>query len=295
MNTMVFAFPGNELLANKIREALKAEAGISSLHHFPDGESLIRIQSEVAGKQVLVVASLDYPDHKILPLYYLCKKIKDDGAAHLTLIAPYLAYMRQDKSFHPGEAVSSIYFASLLSSFADQLITVDPHLHRYPSLSELFSIPCSALHSANVISKWICENVSKPVLIGPDVESKQWIADVAIQIDAPFVILNKERLSDRSVKVSITDLKKYESFTPVLLDDIISTGHTMMETLKHLKEAKLNPAYCICVHALFADDAYSALMQSGVHAVVTCNTIAHSSNHIDVSDLIIQLVRSSLE
>jgi ribose-phosphate pyrophosphokinase len=291
MNTIVFTYPGNELLAKKITEARNAEAGISAIHHFPDGESLIQIQSDVAGKNAIVVATLNNPDSKILPLYFLCKKIKADGAAHLTLVAPYLAYMRQDKSFRPGEAVSAVCFASLLSSLADRLITVDPHLHRIQSLHEIYSIPCTTLHAAHLISKWIAAQVVKPVLIGPDVESKQWIASVAAQVNAPFMILTKERLGDRQVKVSVRDLEKYQSFTPVLLDDIISTGHTMRETINHLKEAKLNPPVCIGVHALFADDAYSLLISSGAQAVVTCNTIAHSSNQIDISDLVVEALQ----
>ncbi len=294
MNTIVFAFPGNESLAQKIRNALGAEEGLSTIHYFPDGESLVRIESDVKGKKAIVVATLDHPDSKILPLYYLCKKIKTDGAVSLILIAPYLAYMRQDKAFHRGEAVSSIYFASLLSSFADQLITVDPHLHRFEALQEIYAIPCTVLQSANHISKWIARYVVDPVLIGPDAESKQWIAAVANKIQAPFTVLKKERLNDQTVKVSVEGLEKYLSHTPVLLDDIISTGHTMMETVRHLNAAGLKPPVCIGIHALFAQDAYSLLLKCNVQAIVTCNTVAHLSNRIDISDLIIQTIETSV-
>ncbi len=295
MNTIVFAFPGNELLAHKIQNEISAEQGLSSFHHFPDGESLVQIQSEVAGKNVIVVSTLDRPDCKILSLYYLCKKIKTDGAAHLTLIAPYLAYMRQDKSFHPGEAVSSVYFASLLSSFTDRLITIDPHLHRHESLHDIYSIPCTALHSSLHISKWIADHVEKPLLIGPDEESKQWISKVATEIRAPYLVLQKERLGDRIVKISVVNAAQYSSSTPIILDDIISTGHTMMETIKQLKKEKLNPPICMGIHALFTKQSYEQLMRSGVQSVVTCNTIPHLSNQIDLTDLIVESLRFIVE
>lgn len=288
MSLVVFAFPGNESLARRLSSAADTEEGIATIRHFPDGESFVQVQSAVTGKRVVVVATLDRPDDKIMALYYLCKKLKDDGAEMITLVAPYLAYMRQDKSFHGGEVITSVYFASLLSSMVDRLITVDPHLHRHHHLSEIFTIPCITLHAGSFISNWIKDHVANPVLIGPDIESKQWVSQVAANIHAPFIILKKERLGDQTVKVSVPHVEQYRTFSPVLLDDIISTGRTMIETLKHLSDAKLKPSICIGVHALFAGDAYDQLTHAGASAVVTCNTIPHASNRIDLSELIIQ-------
>lgn len=285
---VVFAYPGNELLANKIKNALNAEAGICTIHYFPDGESLVRIHMDVAEKEVVVVASLDDPNAKLLPLYYMIKKIKTDRASRVTLIAPYLAYLRQDSMFRSGEAVSSIYFAELISSFADQLMTVDPHLHRHRALEEIYSIPCTVIHAADSISAWIACHVRMPVLIGPDAESKQWIAEVAEKVKAPFVILTKQRMGDRIVKIEMPDLEKFRSLTPVLIDDIISSGRTMLEIISQLKAEGMPPAICLGIHALFAEDAYAQIMRTGIHSVVTCNTIVHSSNQIDVSGLIVQ-------
>ncbi|MBI1767178.1 MAG: ribose-phosphate pyrophosphokinase [Bacteroidetes bacterium] len=294
MNAVVFGFPGNELLVNSISDALNAERGIITIHRFPDEESLVRIEANFAGKEIVVVATLDHPDNKILPLYFLCKKLKAEGAKTLTLIAPYLAYMRQDKSFHLGEIVSSDYFAALLSSFVDRLITVDPHLHRHHSLREIFTIPCHVVHSSSAISSWIRDKVDNPVLIGPDSESRQWVSQVASEIHAPYVILNKERLSDRSVKISFPDAEKYKSFTPVIMDDIISTAHTMIETIHHLKEVNLKPTVCIGVHALFVENAYEQLIHTAANMIATCNTIPHSSNKINVHELIIQELRDTI-
>jgi len=293
MSQVVFAFPGNELLAQQITAAIHGEVGLLTMRKFPDGESFVQVQSEAAGKPVIVVATLNQPDDKILPLYYLCKKLKADGASVITLVAPYLAYMRQDKSFHPGEVISADYFASLVSTFVDRLITVDPHLHRHRSLSEIYSVPCTVLHSSNLIAHWITHHVDHPVLIGPDSESKQWVSQVAAKINAPFIVLEKQRRGDRDVRVTAVHAEQYESHTPVLVDDIISTARTMMATIKHLQEIKLRPVVCIGVHALFAGDAYEQLRDAKAAAIVTCNTVAHFSNQIDVSELIIQSLKDT--
>jgi ribose-phosphate pyrophosphokinase len=195
--------------------------------------------------------------------------------------------MRQDKQFNSGEAITSDYFAQLISSFADRIITIDPHLHRRSSMNEIYSIPCNVLHSAKLISSWIKNNIQKPLLIGPDSESEQWVSEVAKVAGAPFIVLQKIRRGDNDVDVSIPQTEKYKDHTPVLVDDIISTANTMIETIGHLKKASMKPAVCIGVHAVFANLAYDNLIKAGAKEVISCNTIFHSTNKIDVSEIII--------
>ncbi|GHN02681.1 phosphoribosylpyrophosphate synthetase [Cytophagales bacterium WSM2-2] len=292
MNTVIMAFPGNEILAEAIRRGINGEEGKTTIRYFPDGESYVRILTDVKAKEVIVVCSLDRPDNKILPLFFLCKKLKEGEAQRITLIAPYLAYMRQDKSFAPGEAVTSVHFASLLSSFVDRLITIDPHLHRHHAMEEIYSIPCTVLHAADHISKWIKLNVSNPVLIGPDSESEQWVSSVAKNADAPFIIFEKERLGDREVKISDSLVRTYKNFTPVLVDDIISTAQTMIESISHLKKNGFKPV-CIGVHGIFCDESYQQLMSAGSLHVVTCNTILHPTNQIDINELFVKSLQEN--
>jgi ribose-phosphate pyrophosphokinase len=287
MKRILFSLQGNEDFGNKIAQGIDAEFGNFKLHRFPDGETYIRVLDDVKDKVAIVVCTLDRPDEKFLPLFFLCKLLKTLGAKAVWLVAPYLAYMRQDKMFHPGEAVSSEYFAALLSSFADRLFTIDPHLHRRHSMNEIYSIPCHILHAAPAISQWIKHNIPNALLIGPDSESEQWVSQVAKDAGAPFIVLEKIRLGDAEVKVSIPEVDRYKSHTPVLVDDIVSTAKTMIETVKHLRDAGMKPPICIGVHAVFAGNAYTELMQAGVESVITCNTIQHSSNQIDVSEMII--------
>ena len=286
MNRIIFALPGNEIIANNISEKMNITMGNFILRQFPDQETYIRLLTDVAEKEVIVIDSLYQPDTKLLTLYFLSKLLKDSGALKIILITPYLSYMRQDKQFHDGEAITSEYFARLISSFTDELITIDPHLHRRKSMAEIYSIPCKVLHASSLISEWIIKNIEKPLLVGPDIESEQWVAETARQMNTPYIVLAKIRISDNEVKISIPDTEQYQQHTPVLIDDIISTARTMMVTVGHLKKAGMKPAVCIGVHGLFSGNAYNDLLNSGASKVITSNTIPHVSNEIDVSDLI---------
>jgi ribose-phosphate pyrophosphokinase len=288
MEKIFFAISGNEQLAIPIAGKLNAEMGEISIRQFPDGETYLRILSSVKDKEVYIVCALNTPNDKIMPLYFLAKTAKEQGAKQVHLIAPYLAYMRQDKSFNSGESITSAYFATLLSSTVDSLITIDPHLHRRKSLSEIYTIPSTVLHADKLISNWIKNNVINPVLVGPDSESEQWVAEVAKNANAPYIILQKTRMSDKEVQVSIPHLEKYLQHTPVLVDDIISTAKTMIETVRHLKALKMCLPICIGVHAVFAGDSYEELKRAGVSKIITCNTILHPSNNIYVVELLVE-------
>ena len=287
MKTILFALPGNEALTTKLAQQLQAEIGETIIRQFPDGETYVRIQSDVKGKKVVLVCTLHQPDNKLLPLYFLSKTAMDLGADCTCLIAPYLAYMRQDKRFHPGEGITSEYFGSLISQFAETLVTIDPHLHRRSSLSEVYQIPCKVEHAANHISAWIKDNIENPVLVGPDSESEQWVSEVARNANAPFIVLEKIRRGDKNVEVSVPDVENYKNYTPVLVDDIISTARTMIETVQHLKRAGMKAPVCIGVHAVFSGNAYQELKTTGTANIVTCNTIPHESNGIDISTILI--------
>lgn len=287
MEKIIFGLPGNETIARNISLKTEIPVGEMIFRHFPDEETYIRILSDVSGKEIILIATLYQPDSKFLGLYFLSRLLKDTGALKISLIVPYLAYMRQDKRFYTGEAITSEYFATLLSSFADELITIDPHLHRRNSMSEIYTIPCKVLHAAPLISGWIKKNIDMPLLVGPDSESEQWVAETAAKMNTPYIVLNKTRLSDTEVIISVPNVEQYKDYTPVLVDDIISTAKTMIVTIKHLKEAGLKPVTCVGVHGLFAGNAYDDLVKSGAGRIVTCNTIIHPSNEIDVTDLII--------
>ncbi|MBN1683824.1 MAG: ribose-phosphate pyrophosphokinase [Gammaproteobacteria bacterium] len=294
MSSILFALPENQLFAKSLVDQLKIPLGDVIFRHFPDGDSYVRIKSEIKDKEVFLLASLNQPDPKVIPLLFFSKTAKTLGAKKIHLIAPYLAYMRQDKAFNPGEAINSRIFATLLSQYFDTLITIDPHLHRYKTLDEIYTIPTYVLHADILIAEWIQQNIKKPVLIGPDVESKQWVLRAANHIKAPYLIFKKTRIGDRDVQISVPHIEDYQHNTAVLIDDIISSAATMIEAVKHLKQLGVRKIVCIGIHAIFAGNAYQELKATGVERIITCNTILHESSTIDVSGMVADAIRADM-
>ncbi|MDO5216287.1 ribose-phosphate pyrophosphokinase [Legionella pneumophila] len=289
---IIFSLFGSDHFANAIHQTLGYDIGDITLHQFPDEETVIKIDSLVQDRNVVFIAHLENPNSKLLPLLFAAETVRELGSKKIGLIAPYLPYMRQDKQFHSGESITSKYFARLISNYFDGLLTIDPHLHRWHSLSDIYSIPAKALHATESISNWIKMNVPKPILIGPDAESSQWVSESAQKIDAPFLILEKVRKGDNLVETSMPNIELYRDLTPILVDDIISTAATMIETVTHLKSLKMKAPICIGVHALFSGNAYEELLNAGAEQIITCNTITHPSNGIDMQDIIIKSINT---
>jgi len=294
VSTVVLALPGGECLAAALAPQLDAQAGGIEFRRFPDGESYYRIASDVRDCDVVVVAALRDPDPLGLALWYVADTAREMGARRIGLVAPYLPYMRQDARFQPGEAVTSRSFARFVSQAFDWLVTVDPHLHRYPTLDVVYTIPSLVVPSAAAVARWVQANVARPVVIGPDSESEQWAGEVARRVGCPSQVLAKTRLGDRHVEISLPEPGLAQGRQPVLLDDIISSGHTMAEAVRHVRSAFGVGPVCIGVHALFAPQARDLLLAAGASQVLTCNTVPDASNAIDVLPDIAAAVRPLL-
>jgi len=278
--------PGNEPLAAALCKQLRAELGSLNARHFPDGESYLRIDSDVAGRTVILVATLDRPDDKTLRVLFAADAARDLGAARVGLIAPYVAYMRQDRRFKPGEAITSVSYARLLSQAFDFLVTIDPHLHRHASMDEIYTIPVGVGHATAAIAAWIKQSVPQPLIIGPDAESQQWVAAVAERAAAPFTVLDKTRRGDRDVVVALGPMEQFKGLHPVLVDDIISSGRTMEVTVRLLLQQGFPAPIVVGVHGLFSGDAFARLQDAGAGRIVSCNSVPHASNAIDLTELI---------
>ncbi len=285
--TIVFSLPGHEALGGGLAALLDSPEGSLALRQFPDGETYVRGETSCEGLDVVLAANLFQPNPQLLPLIYSVRALRVLGARRVFLVSPYLPYMRQDARFQPGEVVTSRIFAKLLSDTVDGLVTVDPHLHRYTTLDEIYSIPTRVEHAAAAVAGWIRDTVERPVIVGPDSESEQWVSEVAEMAGAPFIVLAKTRRGDRDVEVTVPPLEPWREHTPVLVDDIISTARTMIQTLGHLKGAGFVAPVCIGVHAVFAGDAYEALKGAGAAEIITANSIPHPSNAIDLTALLV--------
>ena len=293
---VVLALAASLDLARKLGAHLGLEVVEPEIRRFPDGEIYVRLPPEIAGEHAILVGSLyPAPAEQFLTIALAAATARDLGARQVGLVAPYLAFMRQDVRFKPGEGVTSQYFARMLSGAVDWLVTVDPHLHRHASLDGLYAIPTSVARAAPEIARWIAAQVESPVLVGPDAESAQWVSAVAAACGAPYVVLEKTRRGDRDVSITPPPHEVLSGqLTPVVIDDIVSTGKTLVEATRRLVEAGSAPPTCVAIHAVFADSVCDELRAAGATRIVTCNTIAHASNAICVAAPLAEAVRPHL-
>jgi ribose-phosphate pyrophosphokinase len=291
--TVVLAVPGDEVHARELATRLCVALVVPEVRQFPDGEQYVRIEADVAGHEVILVGSLHGHGDTFLRIAFLADTARDLGASRVGLVAPYLAYLRQDDRFRPGEGVTARYFGRLMSQVVDWLVTVDPHLHRLDSLERVYSIPTSIARAAPAIAKYIAEKVTHPVLIGPDAESVQWVSAVAAGCGAPFQILDKTRRGDRDVSITAPD-GKWNGHTPVVIDDIISTGKTMIEATRQVVASGAAAPLCIAIHAVFADALEAELMSAGARGIITCDTVPHATNQICIAESLAEAVRQRL-
>ena len=284
MRPVIFPFETAPEILQKLARELDCEIGQIERRRFPDGESYVRLVAQVAGRHVVFLGSLDDPDIKTLPMLFGAEAAQAQGAASVGLIAPYLAYLRQDKAFRPGEALTSATYARLISNCLDWLVTVDPHLHRYASLDEIYTIPSAVATAAEPIARWVRANVPRPFLIGPDAESAQWVKKIATLSDAPSAVLHKARKGDFEVDIDDMTADMPADATPVIVDDIASSARTMIEAVRMVRGRNRPDPICVIVHALFCGDAYRQLVDAGPAAIISTNSVRHSSNAIDIGE-----------
>lgn len=287
MNAPLFiALPGDESLAAALAERLGAQTAELEYRRFPDGESYLRLDVPLNRRPVVIVARLARPDPKIPALLFAADLVRDLGADCVGLVAPYLPYMRQDIRFHPGEALTSASFARWISTHFDWLVTVDPHLHRYHSLDQIYSIPSSVVPAAPALAEWISANVRQPVVIGPDAESAQWVKAVAARADLPWRVMRKQRFGDHDVRIAAPDLTGLAGHTPVLVDDILSSGATLARAAELLGEAGLTHPVCAVVHGLFGDRSREALAAAGIRRPVCTDSVDVPEGVIELAPLL---------
>ncbi|WP_226667121.1 ribose-phosphate diphosphokinase [Microbulbifer aggregans] len=291
----LFSLEENLPLAPPLQEALKAVAGEIERRRFPDGESYMRVLSRVNGQHCVILADLCQPDEKLLPLQFLADTLRALGAASVGLVAPYLCYMRQDKAFQPGEAITSRVFARSISATVDWLLTVDPHLHRYRSLDDIYTIPAIALSGIPAMQSWLETQPEQLILVGPDAESRQWVARLAGASRHPFIVGEKTRRGDRDVSVTLPADTRLQSHTAVIVDDVISSGHTVLQTIDALNKAGARPIVCAAIHGIFAEHADRKILLAGAKQIATSNSIPGEHCTFDLTSLLAPAIEGLID
>ena len=274
---------------------LAAGARIDALpirrHRFPDGELKLTLPPRLP-RQVAILRSLHQPNEKLIELWLAAHTARSLGAVAVTLVAPYLAYMRQDRAFAPGEAISQQHIGALLATMFDRVITVDPHLHRISSLADVLPQTATVtLSAAAAIGQFLRRRAAGALLVGPDEESRQWVRSAADAAGLEWAVARKVRRGDRRVAVVMPDVNVRDRRV-VLVDDMISTGRTLAEAARTLTKAGAARVDVAATHALFSEDAGRALRAAGVRNIWTADTVRHPTNAIRLASLLSDALRA---
>ncbi|HHM05984.1 MAG TPA: ribose-phosphate diphosphokinase [Gammaproteobacteria bacterium] len=289
--SLILSFPDYLSPAQRLADALDRPCATVSLHRFPDGESKLRLPAELP-PHVVLCRTLDWPNDKLVELMLCARAARAAGVKHLTLVAPYLCYMRQDAAFHPGEIVSQRIVGEFLAGLFDTVITVDPHLHRVHHLHE--AVPARrtvSLSAGGLLAEFLRERLERPLLVGPDRESRQWVAHIAKEGGFDWIIAHKNRLSDRAVEITLPD-ESVQGRTVVIVDDVASTGRTVATAATVVKDRGAAAIHCAVTHALFVDDAQEQLRAAGVEEIWSSTSLLHPTNAVDLTDLLASAVLS---
>ncbi len=283
--TMVVSFSDYAAPARRLAETMGRDYRTIEVHSFPDGESRVQIPLNLPA-HLIICESLDRPNGKLIELLLAVKTARNSGTTHITLVAPYLCYMRQDKAFHPGEAVSQRIIGEFLGGLVDDLITVDAHLHRIKDLHQVIPIKNAInLTAATALGEFLAQQPFSPLLLGPDAESRQWVEQVASAGGFDTAVARKERVSDTEVHITLPEID-FRDRIIVLVDDVASSGHTLAEAAQQAKQAGAKQVFGLITHALFAAGAEELLHKAGIEKIWSSDSICHASNTIFLAGML---------
>jgi ribose-phosphate pyrophosphokinase len=266
-----------------------------ALHRFPDGE--LRVTVGAAAPTTVVYVSLDQPNEKLLALMFASEALRRVGAKRLVLVAPYLCYMRQDAAFREGEAISQKVIGRMLADAFDRVITVAAHLHRTARIEEVFpGIAADDLSAVPAMVETLRASGVDPrtVLVGPDEESRPWVADLAGRLGLEHAVARKTRRGDRSVEISFADPALFAGRPALLVDDIVSSGGTLIVCGKALQAAGATTVDAVATHALFAPELAHALFAAGIRSVKSTDSVPHPTNAIALDGILAAALRGEV-
>lgn len=296
--TLVVSLEGGGTLQAAGRLAARLDAAVERLEtrRFPDGESLVRAPAHAP--TTILYGSLNDPDAKLIRLILAAAALRDLGAGRVVLVAPYLCYMRQDKAFREGEAVSQQVIGRLLAEHLDRIVTVDPHLHRVASLSEaLPGIEATALTAAPVLGEALmADGAEPPLLAGPDSESRRWVEAIARPRGLDWVVAEKTRKGDRDVRIDLPDAAAAKDRRVVIVDDVVSSGSTMAALAGILKQAGAARIEAIATHDLARPKARAALHAAGIERIQTTDSVPRAgSPALSLAPLLAQALADEMD
>lgn len=292
MTVQVHGFPGDEGPVARLATALGVPSAIVDVKTFPDGETLPTVPVTRA-TTVIVYRALNQPNTRLVPLLQAADAWRRAGVARLVLVAPYLAYLRQDAVFAPGQPLSRDLICRWLGGAFDRLVTVQAHLHRTASLTETLGIPATNIDIGGDLAA-LAGAGERLLIVGPDSESRPWVEAAAVRLGADWTAFDKQRLGDREVRLSLDVTAKVAGRATLLLDDICSSGGTLVQAIHHLRQAGAASIDVAVAHALFDAEALARLREAGARRIVSSDSILHSTNALDLTGRLADVLRSEI-
>lgn len=284
----------SKTLAWKTAQILNAEFLDTEIKQFPDGETYVRFLGDIAGKNVVIIQSMGHqPNQYLVELFLMLDALKDMNARKVVAAIPYFAYARQDERFKPGEAISvKTIFRLIEAAGADYIFTIDSHRHRVLDQDKLTNVPLVDLTAMAELAEYMNAKyaLDKPAVIGPDAEAGAWAKIAADALGVDYDALEKKRLDAETVEIRprSLDLKDRDV---LIVDDIISTGNTIIKAIGVLKKNKAKDIYVACTHPLLVLNALVRIYHAGAKDVVGTDAVHSPISFISVAPVIAKAVK----
>jgi len=286
----VIAGKSSEDLARRLSRKLKANFVKSEIRVFPDGESKITLVGSLSKKKSIVVQSMYPPvDTNLVQALLLISKAKE-VSSEVVAVIPYMGYARQDREFLPGEIVTMKVLGKLFKGAgASKIITVDIHSmigfkHFTIKTKNVSAIP-------DLVKCFKKLSLKNPLVISPDQGGKERAMEFAMEFDSDYVALEKKR--DRKtgkVEIKTKQIDEVAGRDLILVDDMISTGGSIIKATQFLKKQKCKRVYVACTHALLMNDAERKIKKSGATCIISTNTIPGKTSLVDISNTIAKAI-----
>ncbi len=280
--------------ASRLAAKLGVPMHVIDIHRFPDGE--LKVTVGPAAATTVLYIPLDAPNEKLVALLFVAEALRRGGAKRLVLVAPYLCYMRQDTAFHAGEAISQKAMGRLLGDTVDRIVTVDAHLHRTHDIRAVFpGTEAEDLSAMPAIAGALRGADKTTVVVGPDEESTPWVSDLAGRLGLAHAVGHKTRAGDRSVQIQFAAPELFKDRPVLLVDDIVSSGGTLMVCAQALLKAGAASVDAVVTHALFPPAMLEDFQRAGIRSVRSTTSVPHPSNAIALDDVLAAALRKELK
>ena len=280
----------SENLAKKLSKKIKANLVKSEIRVFPDGESKITLIGKISKKKSIVLQSIYPPvDTNLVQVLSLITKAKENSSEVIAVI-PYMGYARQDREFLPGEIVTMKVLGKLFKSAgASKIIVVD--IHSSIGLKH-FSIKTKNVTAIpDLVGFFKKLSLKNPLVVSPDQGGKERAKKFAKEFNSDYIALEKTRdKKTGKVKIKTRNLEEVENRDLILVDDIISTGGSIIKATQFLKKQKCKRIYVACTHALLMNDAEKKIKKAGVTSIISTNTIPGKISKVDISKTIAKAI-----